>query len=529
MEAPDPLAGVTCCGKGCTVVFSAADPAAHASTTGCGHSLCGTCALLFVLEAGVSVKCPLCDALNPMVRPNPGLSEHGDKLLAMVRDAAGCDAAVAQGGCEEHACFTCDGDGVPTVATFQCTNCDKFFCSEDAPRHANKAKHVINPLKPGIADPAAICLQLSICGTHGLALDMFCVGCCEALCAKCAFAEHQGHKVTGINEVTDLASKVHTFWQTALDRAASADASGVDVAAARANLAACRQRVITEVAASKTTALKIVSDHFDHLLAIVNTEADERDKALASQERECSLTAAQLRAGCGVCESATNVANNIALASALHTADLMAPMLKPFPGLVAATDMDVVVDLAPLSTALLNVGRFEQFPVDASTSEVTSDCMPTVVDASAVAAGGVDAAADASVFTEDVNTVTLIPRGAAGNIVRLRDDEVKLRVCDAEGREVGISSVAVYEDGSVHMQFRIDDPKVREAVITVTVRGAVLKWWTSQKSMPSPIGVSAPVCVHCDVCSQCCVFSFACLKFVCSFFVSAGTGGCLFR
>jgi hypothetical protein len=76
--------------------------------------------------------------------------------------------------------------------------------------------------------------------------------------------------------------------------------------------------------------------------------------------------------------------------------------------------------------------------------------------------------------------VTLIARGAAGNIVQLREDEVKLSVCDAEGREVGASSVAIREDASVHMEFRLTDSAVRQPLLTVYVRGAGLKCWTSR-------------------------------------------------
>jgi hypothetical protein len=81
---------------------------------------------------------------------------------------------------------------------------------------------------------------------------------------------------------------------------------------------------------------------------------------------------------------------------------------------------------------------------------------------------------------EDVNTVTLIARGAAGNIVQLREDEVRLSVCDYEGREVGVSSVVIREDASVHMKFRLTDSAVRQPVLTVYVRGAGLKCWTSR-------------------------------------------------
>ena len=217
------------------------------------------------------------------------------------------------------------------------------------------------------------------------------------------------------------------------------------------------------------------------MIAIVNTEVGERDKALASQERECSVAAAQLRAGGGVCETVLAAGNSIALVSALHTAELMTPMLKPFGGLAAATDMDMLVDLAPLTAALENMCEFVQFPVDAATSEVSSGSMPGAVDAAVAAAGGAYAADADGVLFEDANTVTMIARGAAGNIVQLREDEVRLSVCDAEGRAVGVSSVVIREDASVLMEFRLTDSGVRQPVLTVYVRGAGLKCWTSRR------------------------------------------------
>ncbi len=114
--------------------------------------------------------------------------------------------------------------------------------------------------------------------------------------------------------------------------------------------------------------------------------------------------------------------------------------------------------------------------------------MPGAVDAAVAAAGGADAADADSVLSEDANTVTLIPRGAAGNIVRLREDEVKLSVCDAEGHEVGTSSVVISENASVHMEFRLSDPAVRQAVIAVFARDKLVKRWTSRK----------PVCTYYD-------------------------------
>jgi hypothetical protein len=82
---------------------------------------------------------------------------------------------------------------------------------------------------------------------------------------------------------------------------------------------------------------------------------------------------------------------------------------------------------------------------------------------------------------EDANTVTLIARGAAGNIVQLREDEVRLSVCDVEGRTVGVSSVVIREDASALMKFRLTDLAVRQPVLTVYVRGAGLKCWTSRR------------------------------------------------
>jgi hypothetical protein len=143
--------------------------------------------------------------------------------------------------------------------------------------------------------------------------------------------------------------------------------------------------------------------------------------------------------------------------------------------------MDMLVDLAPLTAALENICEFVQFPVDAATSEVSSGSMPCAVDVAVAAAGGADAASADGVQLEDANTVTLIPRGAAGNIVQLREDEVRLSVCDAEGRAVGVSSVAICEDASVHMKFRLTDSAVRQPVLTVYVRGAGLKCWTSRR------------------------------------------------
>jgi hypothetical protein len=166
--------------------------------------------------------------------------------------------------------------------------------------------------------------------------------------------------------------------------------------------------------------------------------------------------------------------------SALHTAELMTPMLKPFGGLAAATDMDMVLDLAPLTAALEHICEFVQFPVDAATSEITSGSMPGVVDAAVAAAGGADAL-DEGVLFDDANTVTLIPRGAAGNIVQLRKDEVRLSVCDAEGRDVGTSTVAIRDDASVHMEFRLTYSDVTQPVLTVYVRSAGLKCWTSRR------------------------------------------------
>jgi hypothetical protein len=369
---------------------------------------------------------------------------------------------------------------VSTALTHECSNCDKLL--DDAPTPAKKRKHIVDSLKPDAIDPAAARVAVSNCSSHPMSrVDMHCADCGEALCAKCAFADHQGHAVTGIEEVTDLARKVRSFWQAALERAVSADASVADVTAARTSLGACGQRVVAKLTASKTAALKAVADYFDHMIAIVNTEVGERDKALASQERECSVAAAQLRAGGGVCETALAAGNSIALVSALHTAELMTPMLKPFGGLAAATDMDMLVDLAPLTAALERMCEFVQFPVDAATSEVSSASMPGAVDAAAAAAGGADAADADGVLLEDANTVTLIARGAAGNIVQLREDEVRLSVCDAEGRAVGVCSVAIREDASVHMKFRLTDSAVRQPVLTVYVRGAGLKCWTSRR------------------------------------------------
>ena len=133
------------------------------------------------------------------------------------------------------------------------------------------------------------------CNLHGLALDMFCVDCLTPLCAKCALLKHKTHNFKAINKVNYLVSKVakvRAFWQATFEGAAfadssatSADTSAADVAAARTSLRASCQRVVAEMTVSKSaaSALLEVSNYFDHLLAIVNAEASERDKALAQR------------------------------------------------------------------------------------------------------------------------------------------------------------------------------------------------------------------------------------------------------
>ena len=79
---------------------------------------------------------------------------------------------------------------------------------------------------------------------------------------------------------------------------------------------------------------------------------------------------------------------------------------------------------------------------------------------------------------EDANTVTLIPRGANGNIVQLCECEVKLTVCDADGHSVGSSSVAINDDSSVVMTF--GNLTMPQPVLTVYVRNKALQRWTSR-------------------------------------------------
>ena len=415
---------------------------------------------------------------------NPALSEQGDILLAKARASEGGTAAM-QGADEVHDCIGCKAEGSITPATHKCEDCgDAYFCGEfHAPPHAKRTKHSLVLLKPGSIDPASIRLLLSNCGKHGFPLDMYCVDrdCLTAVCAKCALSEHKTHNLKGIDEVTDLAPKVRAFLKASQDSAVAAAADVKTVADARERLGAARQRVITEVRARKTTALQQVSDRFDHLIALVDTEASERDKALASQARERTVVAAQLVAAGLVCDTALEASNNVVLASALHAADVMKPMLTPFSGLVAAIDMDMVLDLQPLTTALDCLGHFVQFPVDPATSEVTSGTIPAVVDEAVAAAGGADAVAEEGVPVDTVKTIKLIPRGAAGNIVQLREDEVRLSVCDAEGREVGTSTVAVHEDYSVNMDFSISDMSVTQPVFTVFVRDNIIMRWTSRR------------------------------------------------
>ncbi len=57
---------------------------------------------------------------------------------------------------------------------------------------------------------------------------------------------------------------------------------------------------------------------------------------------------------------------------------------------------------------------------------------------------------------------------------------MRLSVCDAEGREVGTSSVVIREDASVHMEFGINEPVAQPAIsVAVFVRGKLMKRWTS--------------------------------------------------
>jgi hypothetical protein len=265
-EAPDATAGVQCSVEGCDAVFNTTDPATHgAFTANCGHSLCGTCADVLVRDADLSPRCPLCFLCKPTVRANPasGLSKQGDMVLANARagTAAGLSTAAAQEGGEEQkrACVTCGGDGVSTALTRECPKCEQPLCTDDAPAPAKKRKHIVDSLKRDAFDPAAARVAVSNCSSHPMSrVDMFCVDCCEAMCANRAFDGHQRqwHTVTGIEEVTDLAPKVRSFLKAAHERAVSADVSVADVAAARTSLGGCGQRVVAKVSASTARPLR---------------------------------------------------------------------------------------------------------------------------------------------------------------------------------------------------------------------------------------------------------------------------------
>ena len=137
-EAPDATAGVQCSVEGCDAVFNTADPATHgAFTTHCGHSLCGTCADVLVRDADLSPRCPLCFVCKPTVRANPGLSKQGDMVLAKAR--------------------ACTVEGLAG-----------------------------NSMQPDAVDAGDIRLQLSNCGTHGLALDMLSALTVARCCAPSA-------------------------------------------------------------------------------------------------------------------------------------------------------------------------------------------------------------------------------------------------------------------------------------------------------------------------------------------------------
>jgi len=319
------------------------------------------------------------------------MTELGDALAKSRADGEAA-AAAADGGVveEERNCLTCERDDTLTPATCKCGDCDTFYCEKDGVAHAERKKHKIHPLRAAAAvDPSAVRLQPTNCDTHGFPLDMFCLNCKVALCAKCALAGHQGHSLKDLDDVTSVMdAETRTVIKSARESAELKNAAAASAASARLQLAASHASLIESVNMQEAAVHQLVSTHFRRLRATIDNEKNERDKVLESREHENAVSADQTLAVAMLCERALAAGNNLALASALHTVDLMEPMLHKLPdSLPVATDMDMVFDLAPLTAALANLGNFIPFPINAEASVVTSATMPAEVDVAVAAAG----------------------------------------------------------------------------------------------------------------------------------------------
>lgn len=166
------------------------------------------------------VKCPACGVVATKALVNRALSELGDAQTYVPSPIDSEDITTSS----EFTCFGCFHlDGITVQATQRCEQCTgKFFCDEDAARHASRMKHSLSPLKlltdhfGTIGDKA----QLLACSTHpGQYMDMFCVDCRTSLCARCAVAhllDLNDHSIKAITERTHLSLLLAKFAEDAV-------------------------------------------------------------------------------------------------------------------------------------------------------------------------------------------------------------------------------------------------------------------------------------------------------------------------
>lgn len=346
---PPPSAAPICCPTCAEDLRAGPDSHAPLVLSPCGHSFCSLC--VEVVLKGTEPRCPLCASPIAAAGPNGALGD-----LAEVSHAR---LAPTSRPCED--CAACDNPDFETMpVAVQCSVCEKGMCRDHGAVHKRHKSHDAAIIVAPFAE------SLGRCHVHpAYPVSLLCKTHNAVVCSECALGAHSADDYTKFADMgEELATRTHSLRaQCVEDRAVLVRATEA-VQAAMAGMVARKDASLAQFK-SHILALKVALDaHEAEVEKRVEALCASHVKQLEAQISSLPLSADQLAAAVGVCDTALSSGSPLRLARAAECAARMAGFVKQPLGPIVSTTLEVVCDTSPVLAAVAAMTAVRVLPVD---------------------------------------------------------------------------------------------------------------------------------------------------------------------